>query len=105
MDNIACRVMDEGEILNESKTEFPLYEVVIYGDKISSAKLSKRVSCAIKHLPIRVKFRYEYDTLKAIEKGIGKDPTLVLNGKIFIEGLPQSEEITKAFEELIKISI
>ena len=38
----------------------------------------------------------------AIEAGISKDPTLVLNGKIFLEGLTQAEDITKAFEELLK---
>jgi len=99
-----CRVMNEGEILNESHTEYPLYEGKLYGDKITTAKFSKRLSCAIKHLPIRIKFTYEYDTIKAIENGIGKNPTFVLNGKIFLEGLVQAEEITKKFEELLKKS-
>jgi hypothetical protein len=99
-----CRVMNEGEILNESHTEYPLYEGKLYGDKITTAKFSKRLSCAIKHLPIRIKFTYEYDTIKAIENGIGKNPTFVLNGKIFLERLVQAEEITKKFEELIKKS-
>ena len=97
-----CRVMNEGEILNKSNTEYPLYEGKLYGDKITTAKFSKRLSCAIKHLPIRIKFNYEYNTIKAIENGIGKNPTFVLNGKIFLEGLVQSEEITKKFEELLK---
>ena len=99
-----CRVMNEGEILNKSNREYPLYEGKLYGDKITTAKFSKRLSCAIKHLPIRVKFTYEYDTIKAIENGIGKNPTFVLNGKIFLEGLVQAEEITKKFEELLKKS-
>ena len=99
-----CRVMNEGEILNEANREYPLYEGKLYGDKITTAKFSKRLSCAIKHLPIRVKFTYEYDTIKAIENGIGKNPTFVLNGKIFLEGLVQAEEITKKFEELLKKS-
>jgi len=99
-----CRVMNEGEILNKSNREYPLYEGKLYGDKITTAKFSKRLSCAIKHLPIRVKFTYEYDTIKAIENGIGKNPTFVLNGKIFLEGLVQAEKITKKFEELLKKS-
>ena len=98
-----CRVMKEGEILNEGHIEYPLFNAVIYGSRVECAKFSKRLSCAIKYLPVRVKFSFEYDTLKAIEKGIAKDPTLVLDGKIFIEGLVQSEEITKKFEKLLKL--
>ena len=99
--NEACHTMDNGEILNADKTEYPLFHAVLYGDRISTAKFSKRLSCAIKHLPLRVEFRYEYDTMKAVEKGIAKDPTLVLDGEIFLEGLVQAEEITEAFEHLL----
>ncbi len=89
------------EILNISHTEYPLYEAIIYGDPTNTAKLSKRLSCAIKHLPIRVRFLFEYNTSKAIEAGVSKDPTLVLDGNIFIEGLIQAEDITNKFEKLI----
>ncbi len=99
----ACHTMAPGEILNADKTEFPLFHAVLYGDKVSTAKFSKRLSCAIKHLPLRVEFRYEHDTLKAIEKGIAKDPTLVLDGEIFLEGLVQAEEITGAFKKKMKV--
>ena len=98
----ACHEMRAGEILNSSSVEYPLYKAVLFGDKINCAKLSKRLSCAIKHLPIRVEFSFEYDTQKAVDRGITKDPTLTLNGSIFIEGLIQAEEITVIFEELIK---
>ena len=98
----ACHEMRAGEILNSSSVEYPLYKAVLFGDKINCAKLSKRLSCAIKHLPIRVEFSFEYDTQKAVDRGITKDPTLTLNGNIFIEGLIQAEEITVIFEELIK---
>ena len=98
-----CRVMNEDEILNEKHSEYPLFNAVIYGSRVECAKFSKRLSCAVKHLPLRIKFSFEYDTLKAIEKGIAKDPTLVLDGEIFIEGLVQSEEITEKFEELLKL--
>jgi hypothetical protein len=102
MSEEACHIMNEGEILNASHPEYPLYEGVLYGDKVSTAKFSKRLSCSIKHLPLRLKFHFEYDTVKAIENGVAKDPTFVLNGEIFLEGLVQAEEITKAFEKLIK---
>jgi len=100
----ACHTMHEGEILNAEQTEYPLYHAVIYGDRVKGAKLSKRLSCAIKHLPLRVHFSYEADTQKALEQGISRDPTLLLEGKIFVEGLVQAEEITEAFEKYIKIS-
>ena len=100
--NEACHTMVEGEILNADKTEFPLFRTVLYGDKVLSAKLSKRLSCAIKHLPLRLEFRYEYSTQKAVEMGIAKDPTLVLNDEVFIEGLIQAEEITQKFEAFLE---
>jgi len=99
--NEACHTMAHGEILNADKTEYPLFHAVLYGDKVSTAKFSKRLSCAIKHLPLRVKFTFEYDTLKAVEKGVMKDPTLVLDGEIFLEGLVQAETITEAFEKVL----
>ncbi|RRS31984.1 MAG: hypothetical protein P794_02520 [Epsilonproteobacteria bacterium (ex Lamellibrachia satsuma)] len=97
--NEACHTMSHGEILNADKTEYPLFHAVLYGDKVSTEKFSKRLSCAIKHLPLRVEFTYEYDTLKAVEKGVTKDPTLILDGEIFLEGLVQAEAITDAFEK------
>ncbi len=96
----ACITMKEGEILNLEYPQYPLYQAVLYGDKIATAKLSKRLSCAIKHLPLRVQFHYEYKTQKAVDVGIQKDPTLVLEGEIFLEGLVSAEEITEAFEKL-----
>jgi len=97
-----CKEMQAGEILNPYKTETPLLHALLYGDKTAIAKLSERLSCAIKHLPLRVQFEYEYSTQKAIEAGIQKDPTLLLDGEIFLEGLPQAEHITEAFEKLLK---
>lgn len=97
----ACHTMAPGEILNAAHPEHPLFHAVLYGDRVLTAKFSKRLSCAIKHLPLRVEFRYEHDTQKAVEKGIMKDPTLVLEGDIFLEGLVQAERITKKFETLL----
>ncbi|WP_456457505.1 hypothetical protein [Nitratifractor sp.] len=97
----ACRVMNEGEILNPQRTNLPLHEVVLYGDRVLTAKFSKRLSCALKHLPIRLRFRYSHSALEAINMGIAKDPTLVLDGEIFLEGLIPAEEITRAFERYL----
>jgi len=103
MENVeACHTMDEGEVLNASHEEYPLFEGVLYGSRVDTAKFSKRLSCSIKHLPLRIHFHYEYATQKAVEAGIAKDPTFVLDGKIFLEGLVQAEEITEAFERLLK---
>lgn len=96
-----CQQMNQGEVLNASHKEYPLHKVIIYGDKISCAKLSKRLSCAIKHLPIRVHFSYEHDAKKALNPSVTKDPTIVVDSKIFLEGLVQTEEITNAFEKLL----
>lgn len=101
--NEVCHTMHEGEVLNAQKLEYPMFHAVLYGDKVSTAKFSKRLSCAIKHLPLRVKFTFEYDTLKAVKKGVVQDPTLTLDGEIFLEGLVQAEEITEAFESLLKL--
>ncbi len=100
MQNEACHEMQAGEVLNASHAEYPLHEAVIYGSRLDCAKFSKRLSCAIKHLPIRVRFSYEHNSEQALGKGIIKDPTLVLDGAIFLEGLTQAEDITKAFEKL-----
>jgi len=97
-----CREMEAGEILNPNKIESPLFQALLYGDKVATKKLSKRLSCAIKHLPLRVQFEYEYSTQKAIEAGVEKDPTLVLDEEIFLEGLVQAEDITEAFEKLLE---
>ncbi len=102
MSNEACHTMNDGEVLNADKTEYPIFHAVLYGDKVSTAKFSKRLSCAVKHLPLRVEFRYEHDTMKAVEQGVTKDPTLVLDGEIFLEGLVQAESITEAFEKKLE---
>ncbi len=95
-----CYPLKEGEILNDGKN-YPLFEVTIHGSDTNRVKLSKRLVCAIKHLPLRLKIHYQKDTAKSIEKGVAKDPTLEYNGKFLAEGLISAEEITKIFEELL----
>lgn len=96
-----CASLDENGILNGSHSEWPLFEGVIYGDAILCAKLSKRLVCGVKHLPLRLKLSIVTDTEKAVENGISHDPTLIINGKPFIEGLIAAEEITAVFETLL----
>ncbi len=98
----ACHEMANGEVLNTAYSEYPLYKAVLYGDRVLTAKFSKRLSCAIKHLPLRLAFSYEYDVHKALEQGVQKDPTLLVDGKIFLEGLVQAETITEAFEKMLE---
>lgn len=97
----ACSPLDEHGILNASHVEWPLFEVVIYGDATLCAKLSKRLVCGVKHLPMRLSLTTVTDTLKAIEHGIAYDPTLLVNSKPLIEGLAAAEEITAVFEKLL----
>ena len=98
----ACYPLNEGEILNEAHKEWPLFVLDIYGSKLESLKISKRIMCTLKHLPLRLQVFYHYDTLKAIEEGCGKDPCIKMNGKILFEGLIQAEKIKEIFEKLLK---
>jgi hypothetical protein len=96
-----CAPLDENGILNATHTQWPLFEGVIYGDKTLSTKLSKRLVCGVKHLPLRLKLSIITDTEKALNNGITHDPTLLLNGKPLIEGLVSAEEMTAIFETLL----
>ena len=96
-----CAPLDENGILNATHTKWPLFEGVIYGDKTLCTKLSKRLVCGVKHLPLRLKLSIITDTKKAIENGIAHDPTLLLNGIPLIEGLVSAEEMTAIFETLL----
>lgn len=102
MQNEICQIMSNTKVLNSNKIAYPLFQTVLYGDKLLTAKLSKRLSCAIKYLPIRLQISYEYSTQKAIENGVSKDPTLIIDNKIFIEGLVQTEDIIEIINEFIE---
>lgn len=96
-----CHPLARGEILNETNSEWPLFEVTIHGSAVERVKLSKRLVCSVKHLPLRLTINYEKDTERSIEAGISKDPTLVLDGKIIAEGLVPAEKLSGIFEELV----
>ena len=97
-----CYALNEGEILNEDHPEWPLFVLTICGSKIESLKISKRIMCTLKHLPLRLQVFYEHDTLKCLELGGGSDPSVFLGNKLLFEGLIQAEEIKKIFEKLLK---
>jgi len=94
----ACYPLAEGEILNASHPEYPLFAVTIHGSDRERIKLSKRLVCAVKHLPMRLTIRYEKDTLRSLEAGVRKDPTLMLDDEIVAEGLVPAETLTRRFE-------
>jgi len=96
-----CAPLDENGIINSDHPEWPLFEGVIYGDKTLCTKLSKRLVCGVKHLPLRLKLSIITDTEKAVENGISHDPTLLVNGEPLIEGLVSAEELEVDFQTLL----
>jgi len=98
MSSESCYSPSEGEVVNGSNDTWPLLCVTLHGSSRERVKLSKRLTCATKHLPIRLRIHYETDTEKSIEAGVSRDPTLTLDGEIFLEGLVQAEEISERFE-------
>jgi hypothetical protein len=98
----ACYPLNEGEILHEAHKDWPLFVLHIYGSKLETLKISKRIMCTLKHLPLRLQVFYHHNTIEAIEEGCGKDPCIKMNGKILFEGLIQAEEIKEIFEKLLK---
>ncbi len=97
-----CYALNEGEILNEDHPEWPLFMLTICGSKVETLKMSKRVMCTLKHLPLRLQVFYENNAEKCIKMGGGGDPSVFLNGKLLFEGLIQAEEIKQIFEKLLK---
>ena len=97
-----CYPLKEGEVLNEEHSEWKLFDITIYGSAKERVKLSKRLVCSLKHLPLRLRIKYEKDTLKSIEKGVGSDPTLEYDGRFIAEGLVSAERLSEIFEELLK---
>jgi len=84
--------------------EYPLYEAIFYGDRVGTDKLARRFNCATKALAIRVEFIFEHDPLKAIDAGVSKDPTVIFDNKLMLEGLVQAEDITQAVAEYLMLS-
>jgi len=97
-----CYALNEGEILNEDHYEWPLFVLTICGSKVETLKMSKRVMCTLKHLPLRLQVFYENNAEKCIEMGGGGDPSVFLDGNLLFEGLIQAEKIKEIFEKLLK---
>ena len=96
-----CYPLKEGETLNDDHPEYPLFAVTIHGSDRERVKLSKRLVCAVKHLPLRMSIHYEKDAEKSIALDVRRDPTLMLNTKILAEGLVSAETLTEIFETLL----
>jgi len=97
-----CYALNEGEILNEDHYEWPLFVLTICGSKVETLKISKRVMCTLKHLPLRLQVFYENNAEKCIEMGGGGDPSVFLDGNLLFEELIQAEKIKEIFEKLLK---
>jgi len=97
-----CYPLKEGEILNDDHPEYPLFAVTIHGSDRERVKLSKRLVCAVKHLPLRLTICYEKDAEKSIALGVRKAPTLMLDQTILAEGLVSAEKLTEIFEGLLE---
>jgi len=96
-----CYPLKEGEILNADHLDWPLFAVTIHGSDAERIKLAKRLVCAVKHLPLRLKVHYEKNAMKSIEKGVAKDPTLEWQGRLLAQGLVSAEELLAIFQQLI----
>ncbi len=75
--------------------------MTIHGSAVERAKLAKRLACAIKHLPLRLKIAYEKDPRRSMERGVGADPTLEWEGQLLAEGLVSAERLSEIFEALL----
>ena len=98
-----CYPLKKKEILNDAHPEYPLFAVTIHGSDDERVKLSKRLVCAVKHLPLRLGITYEKDTRKSLESGVTKDPTLLWDDQFLAVGLISAEELTEIFEKLLSL--
>lgn len=64
-------------------------------------KLSRRVACALGGLGWRAPMHRRADPERAIALGATRDPVLLIDGALFAQGLPRTEE----FEALLLIRL
>ena len=89
---------------SNSLSDVPQYRAVFYGGRLGTDKLARRFSCATKALAIRVEFIFEPDPLTAIDAGVSKDPTVIFDSELMLEGLVRAEDITQAVGEYLSLS-
>lgn len=94
-----CALPVQGEIINDHRSDWPLIELTLYGSRNETAKLAKRVNCALRTLPLRARLRYVRDPLAWAEAGIGRLPALAAPGWRH-EGWLSTEEIARKLTEL-----
>lgn len=76
----------------------PVVHAVIYGNREEAAKLQKRVACASRRFHISWQFKTQTDPFEAIDFGIIRQPSLVIDGRVVVEGLSATEEIENVLE-------
>jgi len=65
----------------------------ILGSGLDAEKLKRRVSCALGGLGWRANIHLRADAERAIALGATRDPVLLLDGALFAQGLPRTEEL------------
>jgi hypothetical protein len=98
----SCYPLKEGEILNEAYPDYPLFFVTIHGSERERIKLSKRLVCALKHLPLRLQIHYEKDTETSLNRGVRHDPTLEYEDTFLAEGLVSAETLNELFSQMLQ---
>lgn len=94
--------MTTGQLLHADHPEWPLFHATIHGGERERIKLSKRLTCGLRHLPLRLAITYETDPERSMAAGVGADPTLMVDGEIVAEGLMATEQFTARFEALLR---
>ena len=94
-----CALPVQGAVINDHQPDWPLIELTLYGSRDETAKLAKRVNCALRTVPLRARLHYVRDPLAWAEVGIEQLPALATSGWRH-EGWLSTEEIARMLTEL-----
>ncbi len=67
------------------------FEIIGYG--VEAEKLKRRLTCALGGLGWQAQIRVHADTERAIALGATRDPVLLVDGALFVQGLLRTEEL------------
>lgn len=98
-----CALPVQGEVINGHQPDWPLIDLTLYGNRNETAKLAKRVKCALRTLPMRVRLRYVRAPEAWVEAEISRLPALCGCGE-YHEGWMQTEEIAKVVSQWCGLS-
>ena len=96
-----CALPVQGDVINGHQSDWPLLDLTLYGSRNETAKLAKRVNCALRTLPLRVRLHYVRNPLAWSEAGIEQLPALTISGWRH-EGWLSTEEITRKLMERVE---